>query len=117
VENRGIAFGMFSDSPSLLTSIILVLVSLAAIGLVGVLLWRNPASAAWSGTGLAMILGGAVGNLLDRMIRGHVVDFLDFYIGSYHWPAFNVADSAICVGAAAMLWDMLVAHPAEHRAA
>jgi signal peptidase II len=45
------------------------------------------------------------------------VDFLDFYVGSYHWPAFNIADSAICVGAAAMLWDMLVAHPAEHRAA
>ncbi len=117
VENPGIAFGMFSDSPSSFTSIILVLVSVAAIGLVGMLLWQNPPSAPRSAAGLALILGGAAGNLLDRLARGHVVDFLDFYLGSYHWPAFNVADSAICVGAATVLWDMLVAQPARHRAA
>ena len=117
VENRGIAFGMFSDSPSSITSIILVLIAVAAIGLVGVLLWQNPPSAARSGAGLALILGGAAGNLVDRLARGHVVDFLDFYMGSYHWPAFNVADSAICIGAATLLWDLLVAQPARHRAA
>jgi signal peptidase II len=117
VENRGIAFGMFSEAPSSLTSIILVLVSVAAIGLVSALLWQNPSTAVRSGTGLALILGGAAGNLLDRLVRGHVVDFLDFYVGSYHWPAFNLADSAICVGAAALLWDLLVAQPARHRAA
>jgi signal peptidase II len=117
VENRGIAFGMFSEPPSSLTSIILVLVSVAAIGLVSALLWQNPSTAVRAGTGLALILGGAAGNLLDRLVRGHVVDFLDFYVGSYHWPAFNLADSAICVGAAALLWDLLVAQPARHRAA
>ena len=117
VENRGIAFGFFSDSPSAITSIILVLISVAAIGLVGLLLWQNPRSAVRAGAGLALILGGAAGNLLDRLARGHVVDFLDFYIGGYHWPAFNVADSAICVGAATLLWDLLVAQPARHRAA
>ncbi|HLA40376.1 MAG TPA: signal peptidase II [Candidatus Glassbacteria bacterium] len=117
VENRGIAFGMFSDSPSPLTSIIMVLISVAAIGLVGVLLWQNPPSAARSGAGLALILGGAAGNLIDRLARGHVVDFLDFYLGSYHWPAFNIADSAISIGAATLLWDLLVAQPARHRAA
>jgi signal peptidase II len=116
VENRGIAFGIFSESPSAFTNIVLVLISFTAIGLVGVLLWQNPPSAARSGAALSLILGGAAGNLLDRLARGHVVDFLDFYIGSYHWPAFNVADSAICIGAATLLWDLLVAQPARHRA-
>jgi len=117
VENRGIAFGMFSDSPSPVASVILVLVSVAAIVLVGVLLWQNQPAAIRTGAGLALILGGAAGNLLDRLARGHVVDFLDFYLGSYHWPAFNIADSAISIGAAALLWDLLVAQPARHRAA
>ena len=117
VENRGIAFGMFSDSPSAFTSIVLVLVSVAAIALVGFLLWQNPPSASRTCVGLTLILGGAAGNLLDRLARGHVVDFLDFYVGSYHWPAFNIADSAICLGAATLLWDLLMASPARHRAA
>ncbi|HWP83550.1 MAG TPA: signal peptidase II [Terriglobia bacterium] len=117
VENRGIAFGMFSDSSSSITGVVLVLLSVAAIGLVAALLWHNPPPAVVAGCGLALILGGAAGNLLDRLARGHVVDFLDFYVGSYHWPAFNVADSAICVGAGALLWDILIAHPARQRAA
>src|SRR3990170_3835429 len=93
------------------------LVSVAAIVLVGVLLWQNQPAAIRTGAGLALILGGAAGNLLDRLARGHVVDFLDFYVGSYHWPAFNIADSAISIGAATLLWDLLVAQPARHRAA
>lgn len=56
---------------------------------------------------LALILGGALGNVIDRLMRGVVVDFLDFYIGHWHWPAFNVADSAITVGVALMLWQQL----------
>lgn len=56
---------------------------------------------------LGLIIGGAVGNLIDRVLFGHVIDFLDFYIGQYHWPAFNVADSAISIGVAIMLYEIL----------
>ena len=55
------------------------------------------------GSGLSLVLGGALGNLYDRLTHGYVVDFLDFYIGAYHWPAFNIADSAICIGAAIVI--------------
>jgi signal peptidase II len=56
---------------------------------------------------LALILGGAIGNVIDRIAYGHVIDFLDFYIGNWHWPAFNVADSAICIGAVLFVLDEL----------
>ncbi len=115
VENPGIAFGLFSESGSVWTSLMLVLLSVGAIALVGVLLWQSCPSARAAGLGLALILGGATGNLIDRLLRGRVVDFLDVYVGSYHWPAFNVADSAICIGAAAVLWSLLMAHPARRQ--
>lgn len=63
---------------------------------------------------LSLILGGALGNLYDRITLGHVVDFLDFYVGTYHWPAFNVADSAICVGAALMIYESFRKDKAEN---
>lgn len=117
VENRGIAFGLFADATSPWAAGILILFSAAAIALVGALLWQNHPSAKVAGTGLALILGGAAGNLVDRIARGQVVDFLDFYVGSYHWPAFNLADSAICVGAGMILLDLFATRPARHRAA
>ena len=107
VENRGIAFGLFSDSSSPLAGTILLLISMAAIVLIGVLLWQHHPAATGTGIGLAVILGGASGNLVDRLLRGQVVDFLDFYIASYHWPAFNIADSAICIGAGLLLLDLI----------
>lgn len=113
VENTGIAFGILAGSSSAATGAILILVSLAAIALVGLLLWHNPPAATRTGMALALILGGAAGNLIDRLARGAVIDFLDLYVGSYHWPAFNIADSAITIGAAALLWDLLVARPAR----
>jgi signal peptidase II len=58
---------------------------------------------------LSLVLGGALGNLYDRITLGHVVDFLDFYIGDYHWPAFNIADSAICIGAALLIYESFTA--------
>ena len=73
---------------------------------------RSRCSASWSctrcapQTGLHLILGGAIGNLLDRFRFGYVVDFLDVYVGNHHWPAFNVADSAICIGIALLFFDM-----------
>ncbi|MBI1956065.1 MAG: signal peptidase II [Acidobacteria bacterium] len=107
VENRGMAFGLLADSSSGFLFGLLVVLSVAALCLVSFLLWRNPLSPAYSAAGLALILGGAAGNLVDRVARGKVVDFLDFYIGSYHWPAFNLADSAIVIGAGFLLLELL----------
>jgi signal peptidase II len=76
---------------------------------VSALLWKHSHSLSTTTIGLSLILGGATGNLWDRMMTGHVVDFLDFYIGSYHWPAFNVADSAIVIGAALLVSEIVFA--------
>ena len=106
VENRGIAFGLLADLSSGIAFGLIVLISAAALGVVCYLLWKHEPSAKRAGAALALILGGAAGNLLDRMVRGSVVDFLDFYIRGYHWPAFNVGDSAIVVGAGILLLDV-----------
>ena len=107
VENRGAAFGLFADSPSEWKIAVLVLFSVVALVIVSALLWRNSHSMSTTGVGLALILGGAVGNLWDRLVSGRVVDFLLFYIGQYQWPAFNVADSAIVVGAGLLVIEIL----------
>lgn len=109
VENPGAAFGIFSDSPSQFKLALLILFSMAALVVVSLLLWRNSHSLTSTGTALALILGGALGNLWDRLISGRVVDFLDVYLGSYHWPAFNLADSAIVVGALLLVGEIVFA--------
>lgn len=109
VENRGAAFGLFADSPSQWKIAALVMFSVVALAIVSVLLWRNTHSMRSTGVGLALILGGAVGNLWDRLLSGRVVDFLLFYVGQYQWPAFNVADSAIVVGAGLLVVEILFA--------
>jgi signal peptidase II len=101
VFNRGAAFSFLADAPGWQTPFF-ILVALAAAAIVSWLLWRNPARRLLN-TGLALILGGALGNLWDRVAFGHVVDFLDFHALGWHWPAFNVADSAISVGAAILI--------------
>ncbi len=98
VRNEGIAFGLFAGSPSAVRTLLLVLVSTVALGAVTYLLWTSGPSASRQRASLSLILGGALGNLFDRLHTGSVVDFLDFFIGAWHWPAFNVADSAIVVG-------------------
>jgi signal peptidase II len=105
-QNRGAAFGLFADATSPATQIFLIAFSLAALALVGWLLWRGPGSRL-AGWGLGLILGGALGNLVDRLHRGSVVDFLDFHLGAHHWPAFNLADSAIVLGAGALMVEIL----------
>jgi signal peptidase II len=80
-----------------------------ALVIVSALLWRNSHSMSATGVGLALILGGALGNLWDRLVSGRVVDFLLFYIGQYQWPAFNVADSAIVIGAGLLVIEILFA--------
>jgi len=117
VQNRGAAFGLFADSVSEWRVGILILFSLLALIVVSTLLWKNSHSMTTTGFGLALILGGAVGNLWDRLLDGRVVDFLDFYVGSYHWPAFNIADSAIVVGALLLVAEILFAKtPSEENA-
>jgi signal peptidase II len=117
VENRGAAFGLFADSPSEWKVWMLVLFSVVALIVVSALLWRNSHSLSTTGIGLSLILGGAIGNLWDRLLSGRVVDFLLFYIGQYQWPAFNVADSAIVVGAGLLVIEILFAKtPAEKSA-
>jgi signal peptidase II len=115
VENRGAAFGLFSDSPSEWKVTVLVLFSLIALVVVSVLLWKNSHAMTVTGVGLALILGGALGNLWDRLLDGHVVDFLDFSVAGYHWPAFNVADSAIVVGALLLVTEILFSKPVEEK--
>ena len=114
VENRGAAFGLFADSPAQWKIAMLVLFSIVALVVVSALLWRNSHSMTTTGIGLALILGGALGNLWDRLLNGRVVDFLLFYIGQYQWPAFNVADSAIVVGAGLLVIEILFAKAPAH---
>jgi signal peptidase II len=106
VKNQGIAFGLFADSPSAAKTFVLVFVSALALAGVGLLLWTTHPSVGRLSTGLALIMGGAMGNLFDRVQTGSVVDFLLFFIGTYHWPAFNLADSAIVVGGGLLLLHM-----------
>ena len=115
VENRGAAFGLFSDSPSEWKVAALILFSLIALVVVSALLWKNSHAMTVTGVGLALIMGGALGNLWDRLLDGHVVDFLDFSLAGYHWPAFNVADSAIVVGAMLLVTEILFSKPAEEK--
>jgi len=111
-ENRGAAFGLFADSPSEWKVALLIVFSLVALLIVSALLWKNSQSLNVTGVALSLILGGAIGNLWDRVVSGHVVDFLLFYVGQYQWPAFNMADSAIVVGASLLVFEILFARPA-----
>ena len=98
VRNTGAAFGIFAGSAEMFRRPFLIVVSLLAIGFVLAMLKRLAEKAKWLITALAFILGGAIGNLIDRVIYGEVIDFLDCFWGDYHWPAFNFADSFITVG-------------------
>jgi signal peptidase II len=106
VYNKGAAFSMFADAAGWQTPLLAGFAVVASV-IVGYLIVRNPAK--WLlCLGLALILGGALGNLIDRLRYGQVVDFLDFHAWGWHWPAFNVADSAICVGAAILILEGFV---------
>lgn len=99
VWNKGISFGMFSNSGAALA---LTAVALCAAAVLWV--WMARTRCLRTAFALSLIVGGAIGNVIDRIRFGAVVDFLDFYVGAYHWPAFNVADSCISIGAAVMIW-------------
>lgn len=108
VLNTGAAFSMFESSTSpLLVRNLLIAFSIVAVVVVVVLIWKMGRGVTLTAMALALILGGAVGNLYDRMRYAHVVDFIEVHIVRYHWPDFNVADSAIVVGACLLLLEML----------
>ncbi|HET7671706.1 MAG TPA: signal peptidase II [Burkholderiales bacterium] len=112
VYNKGAAFSFLSNAPGWQTPL-LIGFALVAIGIVVTMLVRSPDRLVLS-SGLALILGGALGNVIDRVRFGKVVDFLDFHAAGWHWPAFNVADSAITIGAVLLILDGFRKH--ERRA-
>ncbi len=102
--NRGVSFGLFNQDsaygPHILTGVALAI----ALGL-SIWLWKSTTH--WTAWALGLVIGGAIGNVIDRIQYGAVVDFLDFHAFGYHWPAFNVADTAICVGAGLLILESL----------
>jgi signal peptidase II len=107
VQNRGAAFGILSEADLPYQSLLFAVVSLGALGAIAAYAWRLPARSRLPQTALALIMGGALGNLLDRARLGYVIDFVDAYWGVHHWPAFNVADSAISIGVVLLVIDIL----------
>ena len=100
VQNPGGAFGFMARQSVGIRVFLFVCISSVAVGLILYFYHKTPRAQGWQRMGLALIFGGAVGNIIDRLRLGRVVDFLDFHVGPHHWPTFNVADSAITVGVA-----------------
>lgn len=113
VWNHGISFGMFARDHELTRWFLVAMTSTITLG---VLWWLRSAQDWRLVIALSLVAGGAVGNIIDRVRLGAVVDFLDFHLYGYHWPAFNLADSAICLGVAFLLWDTIVHAPATEAA-
>jgi signal peptidase II len=108
VWNFGISFGMFNDGSA---GASIIFVALAAAIVIALLMWLRTVSHPLVATALGLVIGGAVGNIIDRLRFGAVFDFLDFHLGGWHWPAFNVADSAITVGVVLLCIDALFLSP------
>lgn len=106
VRNTGAAFGIFAGSAEIFRRPFLILVSILASVFIIVMMKRLAEKETGLVIGLSFILGGAIGNLIDRVIYGEVIDFLDFYWRNYHWPAFNIADSFITIGVGIMLYRL-----------
>ncbi len=102
IENKGAAFGLFS---SLGNSVFMAVAVFAVVTIVFYLLKHSQGKEVYA---LSLIIGGAIGNLIDRIRIGKVIDFIDFYIGDWHWPAFNVADSALTIGIVLFIWSNLL---------
>ena len=107
VRNTGVAFGIFDPASLPAKSILLSLFTVLAAVVVIAYSVRSPIQNRLLQVALALILGGALGNLYDRLAYGYVVDFIELYAGAYHWPSFNVADSAISIGVALLALEIL----------
>ena len=110
--NPGVSFGLFNRTGvgSLIFSLLALIIILV------LLIWLSRVRATFLAAAIGLVIGGAVGNVVDRLRFGAVIDFLDFHLASWHWPAFNLADSAICLGVAAMLLDGMLARRAAPQA-
>mgnify|MGYP002396022737 CR=1 FL=1 len=115
VRNTGGAFGIFGGEKGGIGSLLFVVVSLIAIGSILFLFIRLREDEKRLSLSLSLVLSGAIGNLIDRLRYGEVVDFLDFYLFSFHWPAFNIADSAICLGIGLMVLELLIRDRREQK--
>lgn len=111
MHNTGAAFSILADMAPMF------FVALAVAVSVGILIWlrRNPQGERLTAVSLCLILGGALGNAIDRATRGYVIDFIDLHAAGWHWPAFNVADCAISVGAVLIVVDMLIRRDADEQ--
>jgi signal peptidase II len=112
IHNRGAIFGAFNQSNNATVFIILTAASFLALGLVVVYFFKTPSSDRLMKSSLSLILAGALGNIVDRIARGYVIDFLDLHIRGAHWPFFNVADSCITIGALLMIFIFFRRKPA-----
>ncbi len=108
VHNTGMAFGILSAQTIPFKTVLVTLLSLAALTAVGIYALKTPAHHTLTRWGLAFVLGGAAGNIIDRIRLGYVVDFVDVFYRGSHWPAFNIADAAICTGVGLLLLDTLM---------
>ena len=115
VFNKGAAFSFLATAQGW-QSVFFAAIAVVASVVISLLIVKNKNKKLFSG-GLALILGGALGNLYDRIAYGHVVDFLDFHAAGWHWPAFNIADSAITLGAGILIVESFMHQPAEDKAA
>jgi signal peptidase II len=106
VRNPGAAFGFLANASPLFRTIFFIAVSFFAVGLIFYYIVKSKEGPGFI-FALSLILGGALGNLIDRLRFGEVIDFIDVYVSSYHWPAFNAADSAISIGAAIIIFEVL----------
>ncbi len=104
VHNKGAAFGLMANWSVNFARLFFIGTTALVLAVVGYLWWRLPEDHWLAALGYGLIMVGALGNLVDRVRLGEVVDFLDVYWGNYHWPAFNVADSLICLGAGVLVW-------------
>jgi len=111
VRNTGVAFGLFASDGG--SGWLLTFLGLGALTAVALYFWFAPSRDRWLLVALALVVGGAVGNLIDRVTSGAVTDFIDVYVGSHHWPSFNVADSAISIGIVLMAIDSFRPHHRE----
>jgi signal peptidase II len=111
IHNKGAILGFFNQSESPWTPIILLGLNLAALALVFWYYSKTAVEERGLRTALAFIVGGALGNVIDRIVRGYVVDFIELYVGKFHWPTFNVADSCISIGAVLLLLTVIFRRP------
>jgi signal peptidase II len=112
IHNKGAIFGTFSQTNNKAVFALLTAASIAALAMVVHYFFKTPAGDRLMKASLTLIMAGALGNQFDRLVRGHVIDFLDFYVGRAHWPFFNAADSCITIGACLMLIILLRRKPA-----